>query len=218
MEHFRVAASARKGEPTPHGLRESRGSRRAARRLELAIVIPLGLVAGCVAAAYFGPLFYDQWARERALKRSAVRGEQLAVAWRQRVASTGASGPLGTYPPMLEVTDRGDSVTLKNIGDKVVQCAELKRVPAVTVEAGSSSCVMVVRGTFYSSSSAGTPYMTCVPMRPGELLGYELKPGSGAYCATLPLEFRVGGPDSPDVTWWSESALVEFDARRRSRR
>jgi hypothetical protein len=55
---------------------------------------------------------------------------------------------------------------------------------------------------------------TCRELPPGVSLHFQqYRTGNPPDCANTPLEYRVGGPFAPEPTWWTRTALEDFDAR-----
>ncbi len=122
----------------------------------------------------------------------------LSSRWRADVAVAGASGKLGEIPPMLEVTAKAPDVW---------QVKNLARSPA---------CVRLIRVAELPGGrlqrcrlDAATE---CVEISVGRSRQFALAPHDGSPgCREAKLEFRVGTPAFPDPSWWSATALQDFD-------
>ena len=122
--------------------------------------------------------------------------------WRADITSAQATERTGVIPPMLEVEEAGAFVRVTNIGKKQV-CLRLTRV------ARNSRRPNDVARCMLDSE-------TCRQIAPGDTQRFQLfRAGNPPDCYHALLEFRVGTPLDPEPTWWSASALEEFDVSPR---
>jgi hypothetical protein len=118
--------------------------------------------------------------------------------WRADINSAQATERTGVIPPMLEVEEAGAFVRVTNIGKQQI-CLRLTRV------ARNSRRPNVVARCILDSE-------TCREIAPGDTQRFQLfRAGNPPDCYHALLEFRVGTPLDPEPTWWSASALEEFD-------
>lgn len=122
----------------------------------------------------------------------------VSARWRADVSAAGASGELGTVPPMLEITARDPDIW---------QVRNLARSPA---------CVRLVR---VAKSASGLSRCRldatteCVEVSAGAVRDIALPPHDASPgCREAKLEFRVGTPMLPEPSWWSATALEHLDA------
>jgi hypothetical protein len=119
--------------------------------------------------------------------------------WRADIKSAQATERTGVIPPMLEVEEAGAFVRVTNIGKKQI-CLRLTRVARNSTRPNDvARCILDSE--------------TCREIAPGSTQRFQLfRAGNAPDCYHALLEFRVGTPLDPEPTWWSASALEEFDA------
>jgi hypothetical protein len=142
----------------------------------------------------------DRAERESLAARLAELRNSVAVKWRADVDAAHAHGEPGIVPPMLDVREERFSVEVINrLADRPV-CVQLQRVSRRSTRANDyDRCRLDLE--------------TCRDIEPGALHRFQLfNTGNPAACMAAPLEFRVGTPMHPEPTWWSRSALEDFDA------
>jgi hypothetical protein len=122
--------------------------------------------------------------------------------WRADIKSAQATERTGVIPPMLEVEEAGAFVRVTNIGKKQI-CLRLTRVARNSTRPNDvARCVLDSE--------------TCREIAPGHTQRFQLfRAGNAPDCYHALLEFRVGTPLAPEPTWWSASALEEFDVSPR---
>ena len=104
---------------------------------------------------------------------------------------------------MLEVEEAGAHVRVTNLGKQPV-CLRLTRVARNSTRPND-----LVRCVLDSE--------TCREIEPGATHRFQLfRSGNSPDCFHSALEFRVGTPLDPEPTWWSRTALEEFDATARA--
>jgi len=118
--------------------------------------------------------------------------------WRADVAAAGASGKLGEIPPVLDVTAKAPDVW---------QVRNLARSPA---------CVRLIRVAELPGGRVQRCRLDaateCVEISAGMARQIALAPQDGSPgCREAKLEFRVGTPTLPEPSWWSATALKDFD-------
>ena len=118
--------------------------------------------------------------------------------WRADITSAQAFERTGVIPPMLEVEEAGAFVRVTNIGKKQI-CLRLTRVARNSRKPNDvARCILDSE--------------TCREIAPGDTQRFQLfRAGNAPDCYHALLEFRVGTPLDPEPTWWSASALEEFD-------
>ncbi len=122
--------------------------------------------------------------------------------WRADIKAAQAFERTGVIPPMLEVEEAGAFVRVTNIGRKPI-CLRLTRV------ARNSTRPNDVARCMLDSEN-------CREIAPGAEQRFQLfRAGNPPDCYHALLEFRVGTPLDPEPTWWSASALEEFDVTPR---
>jgi len=131
--------------------------------------------------------------------RLAELSAEAHVRWRADVEAAGAWGGDGVVPPMLVVTNPGSS-SLK-----------------VTNQASRTICVGIARVL----RKPGTDVYDRCPQDIGRRCS-EILPGRSAQVGMFPdtaspacgggfYEYRIGTPMQPKPSWWSRSALDDFD-------
>jgi hypothetical protein len=125
---------------------------------------------------------------------------QARIRWRADVDAAGAKGPPGLVPPMLEIRE------------------ETPGQWRVTNRSERSVCVSIARVA--RSAKGVTNYDHCpsdiavgcreIARRGSRQFVFHRNERSRA-CIAATFEFRVGTPQKPEPTWWSDSALEEFD-------
>jgi hypothetical protein len=160
------------------------------------------LLASSFVAVFVAGAAIPMWIREPVIDGSVValnestdnlsQSRGLAQAkWLDDIYAAGAHGPLGTEPPMLIVEDDGTSVTVRNITDGTIKCARIhRRLPS----GGGGVMLRVQR-------------QECWPLAPGDSATFSANDMHMAY-EHGPLEFRIGDPQDPEPTWWSDDALA----------
>ncbi len=119
--------------------------------------------------------------------------------WRADVEAAGVWGTEGVVPPMLVVRDLGNTQTrVTNLASKTV-CVGLARV-------------LRKPGTDVYERCPHDIGRRCIGIRSGGYADIPLYPDpTTRACAAGLLEYRVGTPLEPEPTWWSRSALDDFD-------
>lgn len=126
---------------------------------------------------------------------------QVRDRWRTNVQAAGAFGGEGVVPPMLRVFQDGPY--------KV----------KITNAAASKACVKLVRtmrkpGTDIYLRCPADLYRDCQDIPHGATVTFQLQfDDRSPSCREQSYEFRVGTPLKPEPSWWSASALAEFDER-----
>jgi hypothetical protein len=122
--------------------------------------------------------------------------------WRTDITAAQATERTGVIPPMLEVEEAGAFVRVTNVGKKPI-CLRLTRVARNSTRPNDvARCVLDSE--------------TCREIAPGNTQRFQLfRAGNAPDCYHALLEFRVGTPLDPEPTWWSASALEEFDVSPR---
>ena len=122
--------------------------------------------------------------------------------WRADIKAAQAFERTGVIPPMLEVEEAGAFVRVTNLGRKPV-CLRLTRVARNSTKPNDVARCML-------------DSETCQVIAPGTEQRFQLfRAGNPPDCYHALLEFRVGTPLDPEPTWWSASALEEFDVTPR---
>jgi hypothetical protein len=121
--------------------------------------------------------------------------------WRKDIESADATGSPGVVPPMIAVTQTGDGTyQVKNISSKTA-CVRLGRVAQAQAGAAWIRCSLDVA-------------LSCQEIRAGQSRRFVLGEGGHATgCRNSKLEYRIGTPLNPDPTWWSRTALQDYDLR-----
>lgn len=127
--------------------------------------------------------------------------DQVEAKWRADIEAAGVTGGLGVVPPMLAVEEHTQYVIVTNkLTDRAV-CVQLQRVSRRSQ-----------KGNDYDRCRLDLD--TCRELPPGASLRFQqYRTGNPPDCANTPLEYRVGGPFAPEPTWWTSTALEDFDAR-----
>jgi len=135
------------------------------------------------------------------LQQTAALIAQVEAKWRADVEAAGVSGALGAVPPMLAVEEHTNYVIVTNkLADRAV-CVQLQRVSRRSQ-----------KGNDYDRCRLDLD--RCRELQPRASLHFQqYRTGNPPDCANTPLEYRVGGPFAPEPTWWTRTALEDFDAR-----
>ena len=147
------------------------------------------------------PTATPTWAERQAARRDARRTREELVA---HLRATGAQGPLGVVPPMLEVQETGRGVRIKNLRDSLIWVV-LARVEETDPGSGVfRACELHAdpgrnRGGFNA-------------IKRGEVVAFDWGGGCRQY-AGRPIEYRVGRHVG-DESWWSDSALLQPEGHR----
>jgi hypothetical protein len=101
---------------------------------------------------------------------------------------------------MLKVENRGPALMITNVTDRDIACIDIARVRRdATAPGGFARCPLDAGGTC-RSLRAGNPSLL-EPSRSGEA------------CTSGTLEFRIGSYTDPEPSWWSTTALRDFERR-----
>jgi len=117
-----------------------------------------------------------------------ARRRDAAYKWLEDINAAGAHGADGVVPPMLIVETTAATVSIENISGHEIGCIHLQR--------GASSC------------SLESDLPECSPLKPGDTRRYQQRGDKS--CSRLPIEYRLGSLESPEVSWWSDSALARW--------
>jgi hypothetical protein len=141
----------------------------------------------------------DPREREALVERLRELDTQTRVRWRQDIDAANAKGPPGLVPPMLQVTQPVPYAwQVANRSDKMV-CVSIARVRAAEGAAGYERC---------PSDNDNT----CREIAPGGSRQFAIMRNDQVRaCLRSQLEFRVGTPQRPEPSFWSDSALQDFD-------
>jgi hypothetical protein len=135
------------------------------------------------------------------LEKIAALNSDVESKWRADVEAARLTAEPGAVPPMLKVVEIPNAVTVTNLLDDQAVCVSLQRV------AHRSS-----RANDYDRCHLDTD--TCRELLPRASFRFpQYATGNPPACQKSPLEFRVGTPLNPEPSWWSRSALEDFDAR-----
>lgn len=159
------------------------------RRLAIASVtaFSLGVVLPMMIRDYTRGVAEARWRETVAAYHQ--RAEQVRQKWLTDLLAADAHGPAGSEPPMLEIEDSGAQVVVRNISDVSIDCAKIyRRLPDGT------SRQMLGR-------------YDCERLGPGDRTTYSL--ARDFEYAHGQLEFRIGDPQNPEPSWWSDSALED---------
>jgi hypothetical protein len=125
---------------------------------------------------------------------------KVARKWRLDVANAKAHGPLGQLPPMLAMTLlRDGEVELTNKG-AVNVCVNAARVELNKAGQIFGRCWLAARHCQVIPAGETRRLKTYLPTTP-------------TACAARQVEFRVGSMLDPEPSWWTDTALQEFDAQ-----
>jgi hypothetical protein len=123
--------------------------------------------------------------------------------WRADIEAANAFGAVGVVPPMLDVQEAGAHVRVTNL-HRLPVCLRLTRIARNSTRPND-----VVRCVLDSE--------TCRVIAPGGSHRFQLfRSGNSPDCFHSALEYRVGTPLDPEPTWWSRTALEEYDAAPRA--
>jgi hypothetical protein len=140
-------------------------------------------------------LLNEQRAQERkgAIDEAADITARARAKWRKEVLEAGASGALGTIPPLV-------TVRRNEVGDFVF-----------TNVSGQPICFAVARIVLPARCTLG-PVGTCQAMATGDEVEFDTtNRRNDPTCRSETLEFRIGNSVTSDLPWWSASALEDFD-------
>jgi hypothetical protein len=126
--------------------------------------------------------------RDVSVEELLARRRDAGYKWFADIEDAGAHGPAGVEPPMLIVEDQRGTVSIENISDRAIACIALQR--------GQSSCALE------------SELPECTPLEPRDSRVYRLS--GAADCGNLPVEYRIGSLEFPEVSWWSDSALARW--------
>jgi hypothetical protein len=116
--------------------------------------------------------------------------------WRADLLTANAIGEIGAAPPMLRVHETGTQVQLTNRGAEPL-CVALSRVTRPDTDAVQRCRIGPER---------------CSLVKPGATIRLQiLRNGATEACQNAAFEYRVGNVDFPEPSWWSRSAINEFD-------
>jgi hypothetical protein len=136
--------------------------------------------------------------RHAALRALDASSEAVRRKWTLDLRLAEAHGGEGVEPPMVDVLDDGDVVTIINFAGRSI-CVNLARV-------NQSAMRCQLRARKQDSR--------CVPISASGSEKFALPSAdSTGPCASGPLEFQVGDTAHPEVGWWSDSAITEFDRK-----
>jgi hypothetical protein len=135
------------------------------------------------------------------LARITALNTQVESRWRADVEAAHVYADPGVVPPMLEIHESAHSVTVTNkLTDRAV-CVRLQRVARRSQRANDYD-------------RCGLDLEVCRELLPQASFRFpQYSTGNPETCMKTALEFRVGTPFSPEPSWWSRSALEDFDAR-----
>jgi hypothetical protein len=161
--------------------------------------VALATVVLFVAAVWLLGERHEGVLEERARREASFRGQraderQAVIAWRARIDELRLHGD--SVPPMLSVESDGTQLRITNRSSTLIGCVEVRRVGSAGVN----------RVSYPLSTERGYP---CSPIGRGSTLAY--RDLDDAKRARYVLEFRIGRPGGADPTWWSDSALRQFD-------
>jgi len=137
--------------------------------------------------------------RTRLLESYPALSAAARVRWREDIEAAGANGKPGEIPPMLSVeqTDPGQ-LLVRNLASSPV-CVRIAQVLR-----GSSPTAWQRCDSDFDQK--------CRDIGPNGSAKFALhRDDPSPACARGQLEFRVGTPLRPEPSWWSRSALDEFD-------
>lgn len=131
--------------------------------------------------------------------RLAVLRAEAQARWRADVEAAGAWGVDGDIPPMLVVTNSGSvRVKVTNLGGRKI-CLALARV-------------LRKAGTDVYERCAHDIGRQCTGIMPGRSAELGMFPDANSpACGAQQYEYRIGSPLEPEPSWWSRSALEDFD-------
>jgi hypothetical protein len=137
--------------------------------------------------------------RTNLLDRIVKLQDQARKRWREDLEAAGAIGEPGEAPPFLDLRDNGaQGLALTNLSSGRV-CVKVVRIHA------SPNSRYVERCQFDVNAPCSDVYST------RSLRLTRLGRGTSQSCDSLNLEYRIGDPRSQGLSWWSRSALQEFD-------
>lgn len=168
---------------------------RAGRVRSLLVLLPVFLLVFVLPAA----LEYRDYQKSLGLRREAVMKwnaawEAHGQRWYFDIRRAGLLGRPGLLPPMLEVQDRGRSVTIQNL-------------------AASPVCVRVARANADVRCVLDTQrHEACTVMEPGSRQEFTWQGDVDfSVCRNLPLDFRVGDGAHAELLWWSPVGLSQAE-------
>ena len=138
-------------------------------------------------------------------KAANAKYQAERLAWIANLRTSGAHGPAGATPPMLNIDDDGIKVVVENITSKAVMVALTRVIEDPSAPTGWRGCAMrtsgKVGGTYYFYSLSA-----------GERATYAPYDNCAATFRGAAVEYRVG-KDARDTGWWSDSAFTAADGR-----
>jgi hypothetical protein len=120
----------------------------------------------------------------------------LAKRWREDLLAARRFTAEGIVPPFISITQNGRHVNVTNVTSQSL-CLQLARV-AMRPDGGYERCQLGEN--------------SCREIPAGQSFRFQLySAGNSPTCFEAPLEFRIGNPESPEPSWWSSTALTNFD-------
>jgi hypothetical protein len=125
---------------------------------------------------------------------------KVARKWRLDVQNAKAHGPLGEIPPML-------ALKLLPEGE-----ADLTNKGSVSVCVNAARVELNKSGQIFGRCWLAARHCQVIPAGETRRLKTYLRTTPTA-CAARQVEFRVGSMMDPEPSWWTDTALREFDAQ-----
>lgn len=138
-------------------------------------------------------------ARKDYVARLTALSTEAHLRWRADVEAAGAWGTDGVIPPMLVVTNPGSSnVKVTSLASRKI-CLGLARV-------------LRKPGTDVYERCPYDIGRQCSLIMPGRSAEFGmLADAASPACSARHYEYRIGTPLQPEPSWWSRSALDDFD-------
>lgn len=134
--------------------------------------------------------------REASIAEMAAEHREAKREWLEDIMAARAHGPVGEFPPMLQVTDNGGSVRIRNLAQQSV-CVRVSRQRRISSGEYRTQCMLL-------SANRGAE---CSPIAVDAEEWFELAEADQPACLGRPLSFQVGQLSDAKIVWWSDPEL-----------